>query len=123
MYKKLRTIIESKRVSPWGDGKPAKSYTQKHLPIVWEHMLGTVRSHNRFHQNPDSDKAIKYHDYDYEKAHKWAHLDRYTDLRVAKVKRSYYGWPAKGRFALFGIIKPEFKDEKGRIKPEYVDKE
>lgn len=81
-------------------GAPKKSsYTKKHRPLVWEGMLGTVYALKHGHEEP------KYFHYDYEDAHKHAETENHTDLRVAKVKDSYAGWPKKGRYALFGIPK------------------
>lgn len=81
-------------------GAPKKaSYTNKHRPLVWESMLGQVKALKH------GDDEAKHFGYNYEDAHKHAETENHTDLRVARVKHSYAGWPLKGRIALFGIPK------------------
>lgn len=87
-----------KKIDVWAGAKETRGYTQKHKPLLWENMLGTVRAVNP--QNVE-----KYFDYDWEGAHRYIELDKYTDLRVCKVKVSYQGWPAQGKYALFGVKK------------------
>ena len=81
----------------WAGAKPHKGYTQKHRPLLWENMLGTV-----YAVNPEW--KTEYFDYNWEAAHAHIELDRYTDLRVCKVKVQYAEWPRKGKWALFGIL-------------------
>lgn len=89
---------DKKHVDVWAGARSTKGYTQKHTPLLWENMLGTVRA-----VNPAG--VEQYFDYDYEGAHAYIELDKYEDLRVCKVKYSYQGWPAKGKWALFGVKK------------------
>jgi hypothetical protein len=81
-----------------GASRAKKSYTQKHKPLLWENMLGTV-----YAVNPD--REVKYFDYDWAAAHEYIQLDKYTDLRVCKCKHSWAEWPRIGKWALFGILK------------------
>jgi len=93
-------MARRKAVDVWAGAKSAKSYTQKHTPLLWENMLGTVYA-RRFQE-----EAV-YFDYDWEAAHAHIGLDNYTDLRVCKVKYEYQGWPYKGKWALFGVPHPQ----------------
>ena len=93
----------AKRVTDvWAGGKATRGITQKHRALLWENMLGTVRS-----RNPDGE--VRYHDYDYEAAHAWIELDKYTDLRVCRAKYETQDGPRAGRFALYGIYQPTTK--------------
>lgn len=90
---------------PWYHARSTSGITQKHKPIVWENMLGTVYSRN-------AEKQVKYHDYNYEAAHAHARTHEFSDLRVAKSKHDYRmgnnsmpEGPRKGRYALWGVPK------------------
>jgi len=75
-----------------GKGSP----TKKHVPLVWENMLGTVNARHRT-------EGERYFDFHYEAAHAHAEVGKHSDLRIAKSKESYQGWPRKGKVALWGI--------------------
>lgn len=94
--------MRRKNVSPFAGAPVKRSYTQKHEPLIWECMLGTVyaRSDERGHEDG------MYFDYDYEAAHAYVGLhEHWTDLRVCRVHYQYQGWPRKGKWALFGVLK------------------
>jgi hypothetical protein len=80
-----------------GASRAFKGYTQKHTPLLWEMMLGTV------YAKAPGEYESTYFDYDYEAAHAHIQLDKYEDLRVCKVKYAYQGWPRQGKWALFGV--------------------
>ena len=90
--------IRKKQIDVWAGAKETKGYTQKHRPLLWENMLGTVRA-----VNPEGKE--QYFDYDYESAHAYIELNKYTDLRVCRVRYAYQDWPSKGKLALFGVMK------------------
>ena len=82
---------------PFAGGKKRPNVTQKHSPLVWECMLGTV-----YARDPVT-KKVKYFDYDWDAARAYAMVDQCADLRTCKVAISYQGYPAKGKLALWGI--------------------
>lgn len=96
--KKYKVLNESDS-HPFFKAPKKKSYTNKHEPLVWENMLGTVNA-----KCPNTGK-IKYHHYNYEEAHKYADTANHSDLRICKVKHDYADWPRKGKLALFGVPK------------------
>ena len=54
--------------------------TKKHVPAIWECMLGTVYAMNTAGE-------ARYFDYDYDAAKQWAGVDQPgVDLRLARVK-------------------------------------
>lgn len=91
---------------PFSGGKKAKNVTQKHRPLIWENMLGTVYS-----MNPNGD--VEYHDYDWDAAHKHAEVHNHKDLRIARNKKfvkysnaeSDHNGPRVGKYALWGVPK------------------
>lgn len=79
-----------------GVNKP--NVTQRHSPLVWECMLGTVYASNG--------TTVEYFDYDYEAAHRFAGVAACADLRLCRAKRTYSidgHLLCKGRSALWGI--------------------
>lgn len=88
---------------PFAGGKVHKNFTQKHEPMVWENMLGTVMA-----RNPHT-KETKYFDYDHKAAREFAGVHKASDLRVVKTPKPkigrHYGddTPSPGRWALYGI--------------------
>jgi hypothetical protein len=88
------------KLGPWAGAQERRGYTKKHIPLVWENMLGTV-----FARGPNWGE-VKYFDYDYDMAHAYAEtLTRYTDLRVCKAKATYADSPRRGQWALYGVPK------------------
>ena len=93
---------------PFDGGHKARSITQKHVPLIWENMLGTVYALN-------SARVAEYFDYDYTKAHEFAGVAGCTDLRVARCPRScnwtngkgYITGPRQGKWALWGVRPPK----------------
>jgi hypothetical protein len=87
---------------------PKKAPTTKHIPLIWEGILGTM-----YAMNPDKEGygyfKIKYFDYDYEAAMKFAKINECTDLRKFKMDkmRNYSGdphkSPRKGQMVLWGV--------------------
>ena len=69
-----------------------KKNTKNHRPAMWEGILATVYAMN-------SKKEIKYFDYKYEEAKKFAELG--DDLRVWKSEWHWVGGPAKGDWVLW----------------------
>lgn len=53
--------------------------TKKHRPAVWENILGTVYAYNG--------KAVRYFDYDWEAAWKYAGVTEGVDPRLYKVNK------------------------------------
>ena len=54
--------------------------TKKHVPALWESLLGTVNAQNALGET-------RYFDYDYEAAKAWAGLDQEgADIRLARAK-------------------------------------
>lgn len=81
---------------PFHGGVKKRGITQRHRPLIWENMLGTVMA-----RSPEG--VVTYFDYDWDAARAHAQVDGHTDLRIAPCKTSYQGWPAQGRYALWGI--------------------
>lgn len=84
-------------LSPFASGKPTRTVTKKHIPLIWECMLGTV-----YAQDPVTRK-IEYFDYDWEGARKFARVSSCTDLRISRAAQSYNASVRRGRRALFGL--------------------
>lgn len=89
-------IKETDMPHPFKDGVKCANITKKHVPLIWECMLGTV-----YARSPDG--TVKYFNYDWTAARAFADVDHHNDLRVSRVKTSYQGWPAKGKYALWGV--------------------
>ena len=98
----LAELIAGQRLShPFAGGVKKPGYTRKHVPLIWECMLGTV-----FAKDPlavDSCEEGMYFDYDYAAAHKHAKVAQCTDLRICRLKQTYEGWPREGQLCLMGI--------------------
>lgn len=84
-------------LSPFASGKSSRTVTKKHIPLIWECMLGTV-----YAQNPVT-REIKYFDYDWEGARLFAQVSNCIDLRVSRAAQSYKESVRQGRRALFGL--------------------
>jgi hypothetical protein len=81
-------------------GAVRKPITLKHVPLIWECMLGTVNA-----CNPKG--TVMYFDYDYDEAREFCGQADCTDLRVAKNKE-YWGYglgPRVGQWVLYGVRK------------------
>lgn len=81
---------------PFANAPKKKSITRKHKPLIWENMLGTVYARN-------ATGEVKYFDYDYEAAHRFAGTAGCVDLRVFKACTSYQDYPRAGKYALYGV--------------------
>jgi len=62
---------------------PLRKPTSRHRPAIWENMLGTVNSMN-------SEGRVKYFDYKYKEAKRWADIDNDSDIRAWKFNESLY---------------------------------
>jgi hypothetical protein len=62
-------IIETDSDHPFAGGRKASSITNKHHPMVWENMLGTVMA-----RNPHTGEA-KYFDYNHKAAREFDILE------------------------------------------------
>lgn len=82
---------------PFAGGRQTRGITQRHIPLIWENMLGTVMA-----LDPATLKE-KYFDYDWAGARTYARLGECSDLRVTRAKRGYQEGLQAGRMALFGI--------------------
>ncbi|QZD97742.1 hypothetical protein SEA_VINE_33 [Gordonia phage Vine] len=56
--------------------------TQKHTPVMWEGILGTV-----YAVNPQGD--VKYFDYDWQAARDYADIPDDADIRIAPAPHSF----------------------------------
>lgn len=104
-----------KKMSAFEGGRATAGITQKHKPLIWEAMLGTVNA-----RSPEG--HIKNFDYDYEGAHAHAQSQGHSDLRIAKAPQTYNwrgrgtpedsvsGGPRKGQTALWGIPDPSMPE-------------
>lgn len=90
-------MARRKQIDLWAGARATKGITRQHRPLLWEMMLGTVKA-----RNPEGE--TKYFDYEYERAHEWIELKRYTDLRVCRAKHETYEGPRAKQFALFGVL-------------------
>lgn len=88
--------------SPFQGGKKTKSITTRHVPLMWENMLGTVYA--RLPQARTEDDT-QYFDYNWIDARKYAQLDQCSDLRIVRCPKSYGEpeMPRKGQWVLWGI--------------------
>jgi predicted metal-binding protein len=90
---------------PFKGGVKKATVTMKHVPLIWECMLGAVYAMN-------DKRKVRYFDYDYAAAREYAGVAACSDLRIAKAKGNVnwtdgsmlheYG-PRYGRLALWGI--------------------
>ncbi|MCX7592745.1 MAG: hypothetical protein N2235_03075, partial [Fischerella sp.] len=92
--------LTNKVSHPFAGGKKATTITRKHVPLVWENMLGTVYARDPL---KGSDQEPEYFDYDWDAARKYARVDQCSDLRIYRTKVSYQGYPRAGKLALWGI--------------------
>ncbi len=72
----MRTLLKETGVKDYKKAKPTKDHTV----VIWEGMLGTVYSKNEKGE-------VKYFDYDWHEAVKFAGLQDAEDIRIAKYKR------------------------------------
>ena len=84
-------------LSPFASGKPTRTVTKKHIPLIWECMLGTV-----YAQDPVT-REVKYFDYDWDGARKFAQVSNCSDLRISRATQSYRNSVGRGKRALFGL--------------------
>ncbi len=84
-------------LSPFASGKPTRTVTKKHIPLVWECMLGTV-----YAQDPIT-REVKYFDYDWDGARNFAQVSSCSDLRISRAARLYNNSLRQGKRALFGL--------------------
>lgn len=93
-----------KPIHPFEGGRSTRGITQKHVPLIWENMLGTVYALN-------AQRKAQYFDYNYAEAHAFAEVAKCTDLRVARAPETYQ-WtdgadyisgPRRGKLALWGV--------------------
>jgi len=82
---------------PFQGGVKKSTVTVKHKPLIWENMLGTV-----YARSPQG--LVKYFDYDWTGAYKFAQVNNCVDLRIAKNKSRVSNWPSVGKVALWGIL-------------------
>lgn len=61
---------------PFEGGKRTSGVTRRHVPLVWECMLGTVEA-----RNPETGEE-KYFDYDWDAAREFAQVEKASDLRI-----------------------------------------
>ena len=85
---------------PYAGATIWNNITRQHDLLLWENMLGTLYAHNG--------KEVRYFDYDWEAARKFAGVDECTDLRGCKKKRhvTYTGdsmEPRVGKYCMWGI--------------------
>lgn len=86
---------------PFEGGTPKKGITKKHVPLIWENMLGTVNAKDPLAYG----KEAEYFDFDWDKAREYARVSQCSDLRIARVDRAFgynYG-PRRKQLALWGI--------------------
>ncbi len=72
------TLLSGQVSSPFSGGEKRKTVTKRHVPLVWECMLGTV-----YARDPVTRKVL-YCDYDYSKAHAHARVKECSDLRTCR---------------------------------------
>lgn len=103
MLNPIVTAISGQVTSPFAGGVPKRSVTQKHRPLVWECMLGTVYARDPIGAVGSKNEGVEYFDYHYAEAHRHARVKECTDLRICRTKYQYSGYPRKGQWALWGI--------------------
>ena len=89
---------------PFAGGKKTKGVTLKHVPLIWENMLGTV-------YGMDAQRNTEYFDYNYDAARKFADVAGCTDLRICKNKwrgrwandKGDISGPRYNQIALWGV--------------------
>jgi len=102
MKSAIRILLSGQVAHPFAGGVKKAGYTKKHVPLVWENMLGTVYARDPNAGHYTKDDGIKYFDYDYSAAHAYAKVAKCTDLRVCRSKGDNVG-PRRKQFALWGI--------------------
>lgn len=100
--------------------------TIKHVPLLWENILGTVVA-----RNPET-AEIKYFDYDWKKAREWARVEAAKDLRISRVESGILNWagyakgwehnPRKSQLVLWGVHPQRFWEKGTDGKMVYVAK-
>jgi len=94
------TESKSKIRNPFEGGRKAASVTQRHVPLIWENMLGTI-----YARSPAG--KTEYFDYDYDAAHAFAEVSKCSDLRIAKAPRTMNmgddQYITKGQSVLYGL--------------------
>jgi hypothetical protein len=63
---------------PFDGGRETRTITLKHVPLIWENMLGTV-----YARDPATSR-IEYFDYKFEEARAFAKVAECTDLRISR---------------------------------------
>lgn len=94
-------IVAGRTDSPYSGGVKKSSITRKHVPLIWENMLGTVYARNR-------QGEVMYFDYDYTAARIYAAVSNCSDLRLCRnPNRSCENYPRHKQWALWGIRGPQ----------------
>lgn len=102
MKSALRILLSGQVGHPFAGGVKKAAYTKRHVPLVWECMLGTVYARDPHANHYTKDDGIKYFDYNYTKAHAYAKVQQCTDLRICRSKGDNPG-PRTRQLALWGI--------------------
>lgn len=107
MLNPLVTLLSGNVSHPYQGGRRTKTVTKKHVPLMWECMLGAV-----YAKDPTKLSSVDYFDYDYAAARAFAKLSECTDLRIYRATYPYRMWEgdgfSKGKLVLWGI--PPKKD-------------